>query len=93
MNSFVSLFGTVSVPILLACFLGYLYQQYKSPDTKVLADLSLFVLAPCLIVSAVSGSGLNSSAFAHIALFTMIQTILCWGAALVVGKLFRFDTP
>jgi hypothetical protein len=65
MNSFITLFGTVCVPILLACFLGYLYQQYKSPDTKLLADLSLFVLAPSLIVSAVSGSGLNSSAFAH----------------------------
>ncbi|CAH1199670.1 AEC family transporter [Paenibacillus sp. JJ-223] len=93
MNSYISLFGTVSVPILLACLLGYLYQKYKSPDAKVLADLSLFVLSPCLIVSAVSGSGLNNSAFAHIALFTVIQTVLCWGASLAVGKLFRFDTP
>lgn len=91
MSSYVSLFGTVSVPILLACFLGFLYQKYKSPDSKVLADLSLFVLSPCLIVSAVSGSDLNSSSFAHIALFTVIQTILCWVASLGVGKLFRFN--
>lgn len=90
MSNYVSLFGTVSVPILLACFLGFLYQKYKSPDSKVLADLSLFVLAPCLIVSAVSGSNLNSSSFAHIALFTVMQTILCWVASLGVGKLFRF---
>lgn len=93
MNNYISLFGTVSVPILLACFLGYVYQKYKSPDTKVLADLSLFVLSPCLIVSAVSGSDLNNSAFAHIALFTVIQTALCWVASVGVGKLFRFDTP
>ncbi|MGO4106467.1 AEC family transporter [Paenibacillus sp. YAF4_2] len=93
MHSYISLFGTVSVPILLACFLGYVYQKYKSPDSKVLADLSLFVLSPCLIVSAVSGSDLNSSAFAHIALFTVIQTILCWVASGGVGKLFRFDMP
>lgn len=93
MNSYISLFGTVSIPILLACFLGYLYQKYKSPDAKVLADLSLFVLSPCLIVSALSGSDLNSSSFVHIALFTVIQTLLCWMASLVVGKLFRFNAP
>ncbi|CAM3043230.1 AEC family transporter [Paenibacillus sediminis] len=74
-------------------YLGFLYQKFKSPDTQTLADLSLFVLSPCLIISAVSGSELNNSTFGHIALFTIIQTALCWAASVGVGKLFRFSTP
>jgi malate permease and related proteins len=93
MTTYITLFRTVSVPILLACFLGFLYQKLKSPDTKVLADISLFVLSPCLIVSSISESQLNNSLFGHIALFTIIQTALCWATAFGVGKLCRFSIP
>lgn len=93
MTAYATLFGTVSMPILVACLFGYLYQTFKTPDTRTLADLSLFVLAPCLIVSALSSSDLAGSSFAHIAMFTLLQTALCWGASAVVGKLLRFDSP
>ncbi|WP_164779596.1 AEC family transporter [Paenibacillus kobensis] len=93
MRQYVEIFGSVTIPILLACFLGYLYQKYKSPDSKVLADVSLFVLAPCLIIGALSDSSLSGSSFGHIALFTLVQTALCWAAAYGTGKLFRFDGP
>ncbi|KZE79609.1 hypothetical protein AV654_15005 [Paenibacillus elgii] len=93
MGNYASIFGSVSIPILLACVLGYLYQKYKSPDSKVLADVSLFVLSPCLIISSLSESSLNGSSFGHIALFTLVQTFLCWAAAFGAGKLFRFSSP
>ncbi|MBO7742756.1 AEC family transporter [Paenibacillus sp. MWE-103] len=91
MQAYFAIFGSVSVPILMACLLGYLYQAFKSPDTKMLADLSLFVLSPCLIVGSLAGSSLDSSSFGHIALFTALQTALCWAASLAAGKALRFD--
>ncbi|GAA3407700.1 AEC family transporter [Paenibacillus hodogayensis] len=92
MNAYLSLFGTVSMPIVVACLLGYVYQAWKSPDARVLADLSLYVLAPCLIVSALSSSHLEGGSFARIAMFTLIQTALCWAASVAVAKAMRFDT-
>ncbi|QAY67394.1 AEC family transporter [Paenibacillus protaetiae] len=92
-HSYISLFGSVSIPILIAVALGCLFQKYKSPDTKILADLSLFVLSPCLIVSSLSDSDLHHSFFGHILLFTIIQTVLCWAAAFGAGRLLRFSAP
>ncbi|MEI7026599.1 AEC family transporter [Paenibacillus sp. y28] len=91
MGSYVSLFGQVSAPILLACLLGFLYQHYKKPDARTMADVSLFVLSPCLIVSALAESELQGSIFLDILVFTLIQTALCWAASAGIGRLFRFD--
>ncbi|MBB6731985.1 AEC family transporter [Cohnella zeiphila] len=93
MAAYVAQFANVSVPILLACLLGFLFQKYKAPDTRQLAEISLFVLSPCLIVSALSTSDLDGSVFGHIAAFTLIQTAFCWAASTAAGRLFRFDAP
>lgn len=93
MTSYVSLFANVSIPILLACLCGYLYQRFKKPDAKQLADISLYVLSPCLIVGALATSELNGAVFGHVALFTLVQTAFCWAAAAAVGRAFRFGSP
>lgn len=31
MQAYFAIFGSVSVPILMACLFGYLYQAFKSP--------------------------------------------------------------
>ncbi|WP_027094468.1 AEC family transporter [Cohnella thermotolerans] len=93
MAAYFSLFANVSVPILLACLLGYAYQKFKSPDSRQLADISLYVLSPCLIVSALAASDLNGSVFGSIALFTLVQTALCWASSAAVGRLCGFGLP
>jgi len=91
MAAYAAQFANVSVPILLACLLGFLFQRYKEPDTRQLADISLFILSPCLIVSALATSELDGAAFGHIAAFTLVQTAFCWAASAAVGRLLRFD--
>lgn len=91
--AYFSTFANVSVPILLACAIGFAYQKAKSPDSKQFADLSLFILSPCLIISALATSELNGAVFGNIALFTLVQTAFCWAASAAVGRLFKFDVP
>lgn len=86
-------FLNVSVPILLACAAGFAYQKAKSPDSKQLADISLFILSPCLILSALATSELNAAVFGNIALFTLAQTAFCWAASAAVGRLLKFEIP
>ncbi|CAM3969762.1 AEC family transporter [Cohnella lubricantis] len=91
MTGYFSTFANVTVPIVLACAIGFVYQRVRSPDSKQLADISLFILSPCLIVSALATSELNGSVFGSIALFTLVQTAFCWAASAAVGRLFKFD--
>lgn len=91
--AYISTFANVSVPILLACAIGFAYQRAKSPDSKQLADISLFILSPCLIISALATSELNGAVFGNIALFTLVQTAFCWAASAAVGRALKFDLP
>ncbi|MFD2329233.1 AEC family transporter [Cohnella sp. GCM10020058] len=86
-------FANVSIPILIACCLGYLYQKYKAPDSRLLADLSLFALSPCLIVSALASSDLKTGTLGTVAIYTLLQTALCWAAAAAAGRLLRMSEP
>ncbi|WP_274651083.1 AEC family transporter [Paenibacillus humicola] len=93
MSEFLPLFANVSIPILIACLLGALYQHYKQPDSRGLADISLYLLSPCLIVSALTSSTQHDASFLHILLYTAVHSGLCWAAAAAAGLLFRLPSP
>lgn len=92
MAAYFSLLANVTVPILMTCIFGYLYQKYKNPDTRGFADLSLFVLAPCMIVSSLVSSSSIGESFLRTLLFVLLHSGLCWAASALAGSLFRLPT-
>lgn len=79
---------SITVPILILCGCGILLKSFrKNVDSKLLADISLFILAPALIFSALSESHLRGSNVLHIILFTIIMTAVSSLIARTASKL------
>ncbi|MCI1882306.1 MAG: AEC family transporter [Sporolactobacillus sp.] len=89
MIAYLHLLGSITVPIVIICACGTLLQRFRPVDTKLLADISLYILAPALILSALAESHLGGADFLSICLFTVVMTALLWLLALGSGKLLR----
>lgn len=89
MGDYWHLMTNVTLPIVFMCMCGVVIQQWKGISTTSLIDVSLYILAPCLIIVALAGSYVTAHVVWDVLWFTLIQTILCWGTAWVTGKLFR----
>ncbi|WP_197021219.1 AEC family transporter [Sporolactobacillus terrae] len=84
--AYIHLFISVSLPILIICTCGALLQKKQPIDTKMLANISLYILAPALILSALSQSHLKGSYVLHIFAFSLIMTAVLWLLAVVAAK-------
>ncbi|UOF92444.1 AEC family transporter [Fodinisporobacter ferrooxydans] len=83
---------TVTLPIVIAVLSGGLLQKYRNIQTKTLVDVSLYVLAPSLILYAlVDGSG-SISRILSVLGFTLVDMGILWCISIVVGKVGRFDS-
>lgn len=83
---------TITLPILVICLCGAILQQKRPIQSKTLADVSLYVLSPALILTALTESNITSSDVIRVLWFTLIMTVLSWTIGTVVGKLARFPT-
>lgn len=91
MSAYVHLLMSVTVPILIICACGIMLQQRRAVDTKLLADIGLFIFAPALILSALAEFRIRGENVFHIFLFTIVMTILLWAAAAGCAKVFRLE--
>lgn len=89
MYAYLHLLISITVPIIIICVCGVLLQKRRPVDTKLLADISLYILAPALILSALSGSHLQGENVLHIVLFTLVMTVLEWGLAVFASRCAR----
>jgi predicted permease len=92
MSHYGSMMFNVTLPIVLACLFGALLHKWRAVETKSLADLSLYVLAPCLVIVALSESHTQPSILGSIAVFTIIHTIICWILATGTARIFSIST-
>ncbi|MFT8317084.1 MAG: AEC family transporter [Sporolactobacillus sp.] len=90
MTGYLHLLFSITVPIVILCGCGFLLQNYrKTVDTKLLADISLYILAPALILSALSESHLKGQNVWHIFIFTVVMTVILWLTAILTAKLLH----
>ncbi len=82
--------SSVVLPIIIVCVFGAAMQKWKPVETKTLADVSLYILAPCLVIIVLANSHLQGKNIASIFWFTIIQTACCWLLAKIVVKVFKF---
>ncbi|MFC5653340.1 AEC family transporter [Paenibacillus solisilvae] len=80
----------VVLPIFMTCLCGILIQKWRRIDIQSLADVSLYILAPCLVLVSLAESKHNTANIKAIILFTLLHTLICWAAALLTSYLLRF---
>ncbi|WAH38080.1 AEC family transporter [Alicyclobacillus dauci] len=91
MTNYVHLLGNVTLPILLVCLFGAVLHRWKRVDTGTLADVGLYILAPCLMITALTDTHVSGGNLLAVLGFTIVDTILCWGAALLFSWMFRLQ--
>ncbi|TGA97634.1 AEC family transporter [Sporolactobacillus shoreae] len=87
MSAYLKLLMSITIPIVIICACGFALQKRRPVDTKLLADISLYIMAPALILYALSGAHLQGENILHIFLFSIVMTVLLWVLAIVVAKL------
>ncbi|HUX11947.1 MAG TPA: AEC family transporter [Spirochaetia bacterium] len=91
MNGYLTTLLDTSVPIVLACACGALLAWKHEVKTSTLTDLSLYVLAPSLVLIALGESRIPVSIFTDIALFTAVQTVASLFVGWAAGRLMALD--
>jgi predicted permease len=91
MTAYLHLLMSISVPTLIICTCGAILQKNRPVDTKLLADIALYILAPALILSALSESHMHENNVIHIFLFSIIMTAVLWLTAILTAKIARFS--
>ncbi|WP_353947961.1 AEC family transporter [Sporolactobacillus sp. Y61] len=89
MSAYLHLLMSTTVPILIICLSGMLLQQRRPVDTKLLADIGLYIFAPALIVKALTDSRLQGRTVLDIFFFTVIMTLVLWILAFLTAKIFK----
>jgi predicted permease len=89
MGNYWNVMFEVVLPIFMTCLCGILIQKWGRIDIQSLADVSLYILAPCLVLISLAESKHNTTNFKDIVLFTLLHTLFCWATALLTSRLLR----
>jgi malate permease and related proteins len=81
----------VVLPICITCISGMLLQKWRKVDVNPLVDVSLFVLAPSLVVVSIAESEHSVQSLLQVIAFTAAHTALCWGAAKAASLTFKME--
>lgn len=73
-----SVMSSIVLPIAVVCLFGALLQRWRPVDIPSLADVSLYVLMPCLVIIVLAGAHPSGQSLSEILWFTLLQTSLCW---------------
>lgn len=68
--------GAVLIPVFLTVCFGYLAGRFLRLDTKPIAQLSIYVLMPCLVVAYLQKATLEWKDYGLIIIFTIIYTVV-----------------
>ena len=78
MGNYWNVMFEVVLPIFMTCVCGILIQKWKAIDIQSLANLSLFILAPSLVLISLAESKHNAADLKVVILFTLLHTLTCW---------------
>jgi len=86
-------FINILLPIFLIIALGVVFEKVKGPDFKSVSDLTLFIMAPCLIFTGLLKGGAEVAGFLPGAVaFMLAMTLIFWGMAVICGRFLGLDS-
>ncbi|MGF7048939.1 putative permease [Paenibacillus sp. DS2015] len=83
----------VIVPISIPVIVGILLRVFKNLDTKPLLTLYLYVLSPAILLDTLLTADISLNDIYRTAAFSILNLLLMWGVAYVVGKLLKLPSP
>ena len=89
----IALFADNLFPVLLVTAAGFALAALLRLDPRPLADITFYVLAPCLIFRLIVDSGMSGAAFGRMALFATATLGTVAAVAWGVGRLARWSRP
>lgn len=89
MDTLLSIFLRVIVPVMITVGVGYLAARLLAFDLKMLARLGLYVLVPCLTFTAMARTTLGAGEFGKIVAFTLVTVPLLWGLSAAAARLLK----
>jgi predicted permease len=90
MSNYWNVMLEVVLPIFMTCVCGILIQKWKPIDIPSLANVSLFILAPSLVLISLAESKHNLSDLKVVVIFTLLHSLFCGITALLASRIFRF---
>lgn len=86
-----AIFGNVVLPVLVVAALGYLLQRRMQLSLVPLSQVSIYVLQPCLVFTALLNTDLRSAEPLLIMLFSALMTAGMLVVAAVIARTGRLD--
>jgi predicted permease len=88
-ETLLSIFVRVIVPVMITVAVGYLAARVLVFDLKMLARLGLYVLVPCLTFTAMARTTLAAAEFGRIVAFTLLSVPLLWAISAGAARLLK----
>jgi malate permease and related proteins len=88
-ETLLSIFVRVIVPVMITVAVGYLAARVLVFDLKMLARLGLYVLVPCLTFTAMARTTLAAGEFGQIVAFTLLSVPLLWAISAGAARLLK----
>jgi predicted permease len=88
--SFVGIFVNIILPAFFVIGAGVILGRWLQVDKRSISRMAIYVLTPCLILSSVVESTINTATFGTMILYVAILTALLCALSFAVGKLLRW---
>lgn len=92
MDTLLSIFVRVIVPVAVIVAIGYAAARALTFDLKMLARLGLYVLVPCLTFTAMARTTLAADEFARIVAFTVVTIPVLLGLSAFAARRLRLPS-
>ncbi len=80
------------MPIFILIGFDVLFEKIKHPGFKIISDLTLYFLAPCLIFAGfLKASAHIAALFPRALTFMVVMTLIFWGLSFLFGQFLKLD--
>ncbi len=91
MTILLAIFVKVILPVVVIVVLGYIVGRTLKLEQRSLARLSLYVLVPCLVFTAMARTTLSANEFGQILVFVGLVTLTLWPLSILTARLLGLD--
>lgn len=85
--------ANVTIPVLIAVLWGAAVGRWRNVDLRTLSSISIFILAPAMVLYTLVDGGGSAGEVGRIALFTIVDMVVLWIFTALLGKILRVGRP
>jgi predicted permease len=90
-DTLLTIFVHVILPVFVTVAVGYIAGRFLSFDLKTLSRFGLYILAPCMVFTAMARTTISPVEFGQIIVFYLVTLLLAYGISALAARLLRLD--